>query len=388
MNRTSAVRLATATLLAVGSATALSVPAIAAPAAPYAASSSDTESYPAELLQAAQRDLGLTAEQVTARLASDTRAGEVESAAKAAVGSAYAGSWIDSTTGRLVVAVTDAGKADAARAAGAEVRRVAFSHRQLTGAKASIDALASAPKAITSWRVDEQTNSVVVEVNRDQRDAAAEEFLAKAKSVSPSVRVVEVTESPTTLYDTRGGDAYYMGSGRCSVGFAVTGGFVTAGHCGRVGQATTGYNRVSQGTFAGSSFPGNDYAWVRTNSNWTSRPWVNRYNGSNVTVTGSTVAAVGAAICRSGSTTGWRCGTVQARNATVNYPQGTVSGLTRTSACAEPGDSGGSWVAGSGYSQAQGVTSGGSGNCSSGGTTYFQPLGEILSAYGLSLTRG
>jgi hypothetical protein len=38
--------------------------------------------------------------------------------------------------------------------------------------------------------------------------------------------------------------------------------------------------------------------------------------------------------------------------------------------------------------QAQGVTSGGSGNCQSGGTTYFQPVNEILSAYGLTLTRG
>ncbi|MCC8247831.1 S1 family peptidase [Saccharothrix luteola] len=387
MNRTSAVRLATAVLLATGTATALSVPAIAAPAAPQGASPADTESYPAELLQAAQRDLGLTAEQVTARLASDTRAGEVESAARSAVGSAYAGSWINAATGKLVVAVTDSAKAGAARAAGADAKYVAFSHQQLTGAKSTIDTL-SAPSSITGWRVDEQTNSVVVEVNRFQRDAAAEAFLASAKSVSPSVRVVEVDQSPTTLYDTRGGDAYYIGSGRCSVGFAVSGGFVTAGHCGRVGNATTGYNRVSQGSFAGSSFPGNDYAWVRTNSNWTSRPWVNRYNGSNVTVTGSTSAAVGAAICRSGSTTGWRCGTVQAKNSTVNYPQGTVSGLTRTNACAEPGDSGGSWVAGSGYSQAQGVTSGGSGNCSSGGTTYFQPVGEILSAYGLSLTRG
>ncbi|MGM1064516.1 S1 family peptidase [Saccharothrix sp. Mg75] len=339
------------------------------------------------MLQAAQRDLGLTAEQVTARLASDSRSGELESSAKAAVGAAYAGSWINAATGKLVVAVTDPAKADAARAAGADARFVAFSHQQLTSAKASIDALA-APKSVTGWRVDEQTNSVVVEVNRHQRDAAADAFVASARSVSASVRVVEVDESPTTLYDTRGGDAYYIGSGRCSVGFAVSGGFVTAGHCGRTGAATTGFNRVSQGTFAGSSFPGNDYAWVRTNSNWTSRPWVNRYNGSNVTVTGSTSAAVGAAICRSGSTTGWRCGTVQAKNSTVNYPQGTVSGLTRTNACAEPGDSGGSWVAGSGYSQAQGVTSGGSGNCSSGGTTYFQPVGEILSAYGLSLTRG
>ncbi|QQQ76847.1 S1 family peptidase [Saccharothrix sp. 6-C] len=387
MNRTSAVRLATAVLLAAGTATALSVPALAAPAAPQGASPADTESYPAGLLQAAQRDLGLTAEQVTARLASDTRAGEVESAARSAVGSAYAGSWINAATGKLVVAVTDSAKAGAARAAGADAKYVAFSHQQLTGAKATIDTL-SAPTSVTGWRVDEQTNSVVVEVNRLQRDAAAESFLATAKSISPSVRVVEVDQSPTTLYDTRGGDAYYIGSGRCSVGFAVSGGFVTAGHCGRSGTATTGFNRVSQGTFAGSSFPGNDYAWVRTNSNWTSRPWVNRYNGSNVTVTGSTSAAVGAAICRSGSTTGWRCGTVQAKNQTVNYAQGSVSGLTRTNACAEPGDSGGSWVAGSGYSQAQGVTSGGSGNCSSGGTTYFQPVGEILSAYGLSLTRG
>ena len=53
--------------------------------------------------------------------------------------------------------------------------------------------------------------------------------------------------------------------------------------------------------------------------------------------------------------------------------------------CAEPGDSGGSLIAGT---QAQGVTSGGSGNCSSGGTTYFQPVNEILSAYGLTLTTG
>jgi hypothetical protein len=59
-----------------------------------------------------------------------------------------------------------------------------------------------------------------------------------------------------------------------------------------------------------------------------------------------------------------------------------VSGLIRTNVCAEPGDSGGSLVAGN---QAQGVTSGGSGNCSSGGTTYFQPVTEALSRYGVSV---
>ncbi|MFD1148842.1 S1 family peptidase [Saccharothrix hoggarensis] len=390
MNRTSAARLAVAALLATGAATALSVPATAAPAAPQAATAADTESYPAELLQAVQRDLGLTAEQARVRLANDTRSGDIETKVRGALGDSFAGAWIDSASGKLTVGVTDAAKADAARAAGADAKVVRYSHRSLTGTKAALDRL-TAPASITGWRVDDASNSVVVEVNRNTRDAAADRFLADAAALSPAVRVEEVAESPTTLYDTRGGDAYYMGSGgRCSVGFSVTaGGYVTAGHCGRVGTTTSGYNRVASGSFAGSSFPGNDYAWVRTNSSWTSRPWVNRYNGTNVVVKGSTEAAIGATICRSGSTTGWHCGTVQAKNQTVNYgTSGIVYGLTRTSVCAEPGDSGGSYVAGTGFGQAQGVTSGGSGNCSTGGTTYYQPVNEILGAYGLRLVIG
>lgn len=81
-----------------------------------------------------------------------------------------------------------------------------------------------------------------------------------------------------------------------------------------------------------------------------------------MSVTGSTAAAVGSSVCRSGSTSGWHCGTIEATNQTVNYQEATVSGLTETNACAEPGDSGGSWVSGS---QAQRVTSGGSGDCTS-----------------------
>jgi streptogrisin C len=91
---------------------------------------------------------------------------------------------------------------------------------------------------------------------------------------------------------------------------------------------------------------------------------------------------VGAAICRSGSTTGTRCGVIQAKNQTVNYPEGAVTGLTRTNVCAEGGDSGGPWLSGD---QAQGVTSGGSGNCTTGGTTFFQPLNEILATNNLTL---
>ncbi len=256
------------------------------------------------------------------------------------------------------------------------------SNAQLDALKSTLDkAAAKAPAAaVPGWYVDVTTNRVVVLATDTARATA---FVAAAGVTGAAVTVVSSAEAPRPLYDTRGGDAYYIGTGRCSVGFPVGGGFVTAGHCGSTGTATTGHNRVAQGTFRGSSFPGNDYAWVQTNSNWVSQPWVNNYAGGNVTVTGSTEAAVGASICRSGSTTGWHCGTVGAKNSTVNYPQGTVRGLTRTNVCAEPGDSGGSWLSGS---QAQGVTSGGSGNCSIGGTTYFQPVNEILSAYGLTLT--
>lgn len=370
---------------------ALAVSASPAAAGPDATSAGVTltpveaEAASPQMLTAMQRDLGLTAQQARERMARDARGSSLEARLRQQLGDTFAGAWLDADATTLTVAVTNASEAARVRAAGAKAKVVQRSAKQLDSVKAKLDAKASkAPAAsVPGWYVDVQTNTVVVLARGGT--AAADAFIAVSGVDRDAVRVVTTNEQPTPLYDVRGGDAYYIGSGRCSIGFSVNGGFVTAGHCGSTGQATTGYNRVSQGTFRGSSFPGNDYAWVQTNSNWTPQPWVNNYSGGNVTVAGSQEAAVGAAVCRSGSTTGWRCGTIQAKNATVNYPQGTVTGLTRTNACAEPGDSGGSWLSGQ---QAQGVTSGGSGNCTIGGTTYFQPVNEILSAYGLTLRTG
>ncbi|MEV1333234.1 S1 family peptidase [Micromonospora costi] len=371
--RRSLAAVAAAVLLPVGVLTAVVSPAAAAPSGPAAPDVSSA------MATAMQRDLGLTADQVRARVARDEKGSRTDAALRASLGATYAGGWL--TGDRLVVAVTDRAAADRVRAAGAQPAVVTRSAADLDRVKSALDRHAAQAPAdsVPGWYVDVATNTVVVLARGDAR--AARSFVRASRVDAAAVRVVASTEVPRTLYDVRGGDAYYMG-GRCSVGFPVTGGFVTAGHCGTVGTATQGYNQVAQGTFRGSSFPGNDYAWVQTNSNWTPQPWVNNYSGGNVTVAGSTEAAVGAAICRSGSTTGWHCGTVQAKNQTVNYPQGTVTGLTRTNVCAEPGDSGGSWLSGQ---QAQGVTSGGSGNCTSGGTTYFQPVNEILSVYGLTL---
>ncbi|RKR91155.1 streptogrisin C [Micromonospora pisi] len=338
-----------------------------------------------EILDAMQRDLGLTADQVQTRLAADSRAAKAEESLRGSLGSRFGGAWLVDGS-QVVVGVTDTAAAERVRAAGAQPKLVARSEAALTAIKDTLDAKGNAaPKSVTGWYVDVTSNTVVVQATPDGVASAAG-FAAASGAPAGAVRVAVSAEVPQTYYDVRGGDAFYIGSGRCSIGFSVNGGFVTAGHCGSTGQAVSGSNRVAMGSFAGSSFPGNDYAWVRTNSNWVPRGVVNRYSGSTtVAVRGSTESAVGASICRSGSTTGWRCGTVQAKNQTVRYSQGSVGGLTRTNACAEPGDSGGSWLSGN---QAQGVTSGGSGNCSSGGTTYFQPVREILSAYGLSLVLG
>lgn len=334
------------------------------------------------MLEALQRDLNLSAEQAQLRLVNEARLGKLEGKVRTDLGASFGGSWLSGDTANsLTVATSDASKVAAIQAGGAKAQLVTRSLGDLTALKDKLDA-AAAPQTVPVYYVDVKTNSVVIET-RDQ--AAAEAFVAAAGVDKAAVRYVASNEQPVTYYDLRGGDAYYINnSGRCSIGFSITRGstpgFVTAGHCGNVGASTQGYNRVAQGTFQGSSFPGNDYAWVAVNSNWVPTPTV---AGTSATVAGSTAQVVGGSICRSGSTTGWHCGTVQQIGTSVTYSQGTVSGVTRTNVCAEPGDSGGSWISGT---QAQGVTSGGSGNCSVGGTTYFQPVNEILSAYGLTLT--
>jgi len=177
------------------------------------------------------------------------------------------------------------------------------------------------------------------------------------------------------------GAAIYGGQYRCSLGFNVVSGstyyFLTAGHCGSL--VSTWYTNSGHTTLIGPtvsySFPGNDYALVRYDNTALTHPG------------GYTVADafVGESVKRTGSTTGTHSGTVTALNVTVRYsghPGGTVSGLIQTTVCAEGGDSGGPLYDGK---KALGLTSGGSGDCSSGGTTFFQPVREAANAYGVTI---
>ncbi|MFG1890922.1 carbohydrate-binding protein [Micromonospora sp. NPDC049051] len=331
-----------------------------------------------EMFAALQRDLRLTPDQARARLAVDDRASRAQQVLRTTLGAGYGGTWVTAEGAAVAVGVTRAADAGPVRALGAVPVPVTYGEDTL---HAAVDRLnrraAAAPATVVGWYADLPGNSVVV-LARDGGSAAARSFAAAAGVPAGAVRVQGSTENPRPYADVIGGNAYYTGSSRCSIGFSVNGGFVTAGHCGRAGARTS----QPGGTVRGSTFPGRDYAWVQVDAGNTPRGLVNDYCGGTVTVAGSAEAAVGAAVCRSGSTTGWRCGTIQQKNASVTYPEGTVTGLTRSNACAEPGDSGGSWISGD---QAQGVTSGGSGNCTTGGTMYFQPVNAILAAYGLSL---
>ncbi|MEU5086927.1 S1 family peptidase [Streptomyces sp. NPDC021356] len=254
-----------------------------------------------------------------------------------------------------------------------------FSAAQLT--KAS-DSVLKADVAGTAWAVDSKTNRVVVTADSTVSQADINRIKQQAGTDSGALTIKRTPGKFNKLIS--GGDAIYASSWRCSLGFNVQDSsgnyyFLTAGHC-TDGAGTWWSNSAhttTLGTTAGSSFPGNDYGIVRyTNSSVTKSGAVGSQD-----ITSAATPSVGTTVYRRGSTTGTHSGRVTALNATVNYGGGdVVSGLIQTTVCAEPGDSGGPLYGGS---TAYGLTSGGSGDCTSGGTTFFQPVTEALSAYGV-----
>lgn len=301
------------------------------------------------------------------------------------LGARSAGAY-QNAAGQMVVTVTDAAAAAQVRNAGATAQLVKHGAAALNGAITALDK--SARVVGTAWAIDAKTGQVVVSLDQSVTGAKLAKVNAAVTKLGSMVRTERVAGTFSTTI--QGGDAIYGGGSRCSLGFNVrnsagTQYFLTAGHCTNL--ATTWYanssNTTVLGSRAGTSFPGNDYGIVQyTNTSITKPGTVNLYNGTSQDITSAANAFVGEAVKRSGSTTGLRSGSVTATNATVNYAQGSVYGLIKTNVCAEGGDSGGSLFDGT---KALGLTSGGSGNCSTGGTTYFQPVTEALSVYGVSV---
>ncbi|MFI9821375.1 S1 family peptidase [Streptomyces sp. NPDC052013] len=296
-----------------------------------------------------------------------------------------AGSWIGAD-GRTVVAVTDEEAAREVRRAGAEPKMVRHSMSDL---KSATQTLRSAPRVPgTAWAMDYRSNEVVVRGDTTVSADDWSELTEVAHGIGGFVRMERTEGTFTTRLN--GATPILSTAGRCSAGFNVTDGtrefILTAGHCGPEGSVwfSDGRGRQEVGTTVGGSFPGDDYSLIEYADGRAGEGAgvVAVGDGKGVRITGVGDPTVGQRVFRSGSTSGLRDGEVTALNATVNYPEGTVSGLIETNVCAEPGDSGGPMFS---EGIALGVTSGGSGDCRAGGTTYFQPVTKALSALNVRL---
>ena len=267
------------------------------------------------------------------------------------------------------VGLVAAGAFTAPTAAGAAPQRYDL-------AQASDSVQASGVEGI-AWHVDAASGRVVVTADDSVSAAEISTIKQSAGRNAGAIRIDRAHGVYRPLLSA--GNAIYGGNYRCSLGFNVVKGstyyFLTAGHCGNVANTwyTDSAHRTLIGPTIGSSFPGNDYALVRYDNTSLSHP--GGYAAAN--------AYVGESVKRTGSTTGTHSGTVTALNVTVRYVgSGTVKGMIQTTVCAEGGDSGGPLYDGT---KALGITSGGSGDCKSGGTTFYQPVPEAASAYGVTV---
>ncbi|GGM37912.1 S1 family peptidase [Promicromonospora citrea] len=224
-----------------------------------------------------------------------------------------------------------------------------------------------------AWHTDETTGTVVVRTDSTVTAAERERLrqVADTVEVRPTDGVFDLRLAP--------GDAIYGPDYRCSMAFNVSNHkgkhLLTAGHCGE--EVETWYadedGDVLVGSTVAASYPSNDFAVVRYENQARERPG------------GFTAgkAEVGLEATRDGTASGEHSGEVTAINVSVKYEGGVaMHGMIEADICSEPGDSGGALYTGS---TALGITSGGSGDCSSGGISFYQPIIEVLAAYNVEL---
>ncbi|GAA3861451.1 S1 family peptidase [Streptomyces sp. NPDC003328] len=313
------------------------------------------------------------------------------------LGDAFAGSYYNADKQQIVVNVVgnDSNAVSTVKNAGAVPNQVQNSTSTLRAAAGTLRSRATIPG--TAWSVDPRTNEIRVTADSTVTGNRWNTLDSTVKSLGSGVATIKRSEGAFKTF-VSGGDAIFAqengGTVRCSLGFNVTASdgspaFLTAGHCGvAAAQWSDSAGGQPIATVDQATFPGDgDFSLVKYDDPATQAPSeVDAGNGQTVRINQAADAAVGQQVFRMGSTTGLHDGTVTGLDATVNYPEGTVTGLIQTDVCAEPGDSGGSLFTQDG--SAVGLTSGGSGDCTSGGETFFQPVTTALQATGATLGAG
>ncbi|MFJ6316806.1 alpha-lytic protease prodomain-containing protein [Streptomyces californicus] len=361
-----------------------------------------TPRYQPEMVQALASSLGVSEKAAVERLdRQDAQQATLAGLQKRGI--AGDGAFFDAS-GDLTVNAGDTAEAAAIEKAGLEARVPARGQAELDRIKAELDRAAAdkTPSGVVAWAVDLPSDTVTVKVN-NERGAAAKAFIAKAARHGVAVKIErgqEKLEAKAAIYP--GSKMTFNNTSQwCSVGYGARDSagrqyLVTAGHC------VTNTLRYDGAAFAQGyktryalGTRSVDMGILTINSGHSITTSVGTWGNSNpVAVRGGSRASSGAAICKSGATTGWTCGTIGSYNNTVTYvdlnggPDTVVSGLATSSVCVEGGDSGGAYISGN---QAQGMTSGGptnqkcTGGVNSRGSSYFQPLDDALRYYGLTL---
>lgn len=246
------------------------------------------------------------------------------------------------------------------------------------GAAAVLEALDAAGVGIVDERLDGTELTIGID---DPADAALVESTG-ARAVIGEVEAFDAGRASfAPAADAYGGDPifYFTSSGgfRCSLGVNGTSSagqrqLLTAGHCwapgltgpyqsGKIASpsfAPAATQRTNVGAAVSNSFKlggGYDTGLVAmTASGWVAKPQALTWGGAQgaplastpVTVRDTTVPVAGASVCKSGSTTGWTCGTILEGYGDSFYRVGAggaaydLDGIA-TSMCALQGDSGG-----------------------------------------------
>lgn len=235
--------------------------------------------------------------------------------------------------------------------------------------------LAGLLTTVTAWAPS--AGASTMPAHAPDRVAHAEATVLRADVTGTEAQRIE--RVPDQLSPTASpGDPIYSNGGRCTLGFNVTDGtehyILTAGHCADVGTYwfADPARTVPIGPTVHSQFPGHDFALIH-------------YANPDLEHPGGYTAAsayVGEPVTTQTPGTGVQSGVVTATNVTVSYGGAVVYGLIQTNICLDQGSSGAPLMDGD---RALGIASGAAGSCSSGGTSFFQPVTDALATTGVSI---
>ncbi|HET8641226.1 MAG TPA: trypsin-like serine protease, partial [Pseudonocardiaceae bacterium] len=344
---------------------------------------------PVELRLAIERDLAMSPVDYLRAADAAARAAGMARDLRARLGQRVGGAWLDTDTvtagaGALNVAVTDVDAGRAVQAAGGVPQLRSITDDDLTAGQEAVGrwalALPDAERALFhAVTADVRGGQVVVRISDGEAGRA---LAGKLPPAGRAPIVVDFAAGGPPVAHLRGGEVIRFSPGdtpdaqqsaTCTLGFNAvdTGGrahLLTAGHCAEGRPSVFTEDGTPIGTVQTHVFDdldvggqGDDYAVVAvTNPALRPTPDVDNHDGAAVDVHGAVAPLAGMAICKSGRSTGWTCGTIKQARVEIltsppDGPQRLISVLQHD-ACSRPGDSGGSVLTGN---SAVGLTQGG-----------------------------